>query len=66
MKVTIHLAALTRLYYDEEIEVPDKATDADLDKLVSDKYDEVDGGDYSEDLDWWERGECYWTKEEVN
>ena len=63
MKVTIHLAALVRLEYAETIEVPDDASDADLDALVEMKYDSVDGGEYRDDAEYWEQATCYWEKE---
>jgi hypothetical protein len=62
MKVTITLAALTRLEYSEEVEVSDSISDNELDELVQKRYDEVDGGKYLDDPDYWERGECYWDK----
>ena len=71
MKVRIQLAALTRVEYSKEIDVPDDLTDADLDTVVQDAYiveiaacnkDEIDGGDYWEDPHYWEQGQCYWEK----
>lgn len=63
MKVTIHLAALVRLEYAETVEVPDNITDDELDALVDQKYDDVDGGEYWDDPEYWERATCYWEKE---
>ena len=64
MKVTITLAALTRLEYMEEVEVPDDTSDEVLNDLVDKRYNEVDGGAFWDDPEYWERGECYWTKED--
>ncbi|MEI7639725.1 MAG: hypothetical protein WCJ37_20585 [Syntrophus sp. (in: bacteria)] len=62
MKVTVHLAALTRVEYSEDIEVPDNITDSELDVLVQQKYKEVDGGEYKDDFEYWEQGHCYWER----
>lgn len=64
MKITIHLAALTRVEYSETIEVPDDMTKEALDDLVSQRYDDVDGGEYTDDNEYWEQGHCWWEKEE--
>lgn len=53
--VRIHLAALTRVEYTELIEVPNDVTDDELNKLVSERYAEVDGGQYTSDNEYWER-----------
>jgi hypothetical protein len=63
MKVKIYLAALTRVDYSEEIEVPDNTSDDELSDLVSRRYAEVEGGLYSDDGDYWEKGTCWWEKE---
>ena len=42
--------------------VPDIITVEELDRLVDEKYNEVDGGEYTDDCEYWERGECYWEK----
>jgi hypothetical protein len=55
-KVRITLAALTRVEYTEVLEVPADMTDAELDALVDKRYDNVDGGDYEDDPEFWERG----------
>lgn len=62
MKVRINLAAITRMEYSEEIEVPDDTTDAKLDDLLEERYDKVDGGEYTDDNDYWEKGYCRWEK----
>jgi hypothetical protein len=60
MKVTIHLSALTRVFYDKEIEVPDGTTEDELDDLVKTIQDETDGGEYTDDIDYWENGQSWW------
>ena len=55
-KVRITLAALTRVEYTEVLEVPVDMTDDDLSDLVDKRYDEVDGGMYQSDPEYWERG----------
>lgn len=64
MIITVHLAALTRVEYSEDIEVPDDITLEELDDVVQETWDKIDGGDFSEDPDYWEKGDCYWTEEE--
>lgn len=58
-KVRIVLAGLMRLEYNEVLEVPLAMTDAELDDLVEERYDTVDGGVYYTDPDYWEQGTCY-------
>jgi len=65
MKVNLCLSALTRVEYSREVEVPDGSTDEELEKLVEDLYSEVDGGDYYDDVCYWEKGSCYFEKAEV-
>lgn len=62
-KVRIVLGGLTRAEYSEILEVPVGITEADLDRLVSQRYQEVDGGQFQDDPHYWERGECYWEKD---
>lgn len=54
-KVRIKLAALTRVEYEEVLEVPADMTDEELDELVDQRYEEVDGGLYWDDEQYWER-----------
>lgn len=58
-RITITLAALTRCEYQETIEVPDDISDAALDNLVNQRYSDVDAGDFFDDPDYWEAGQCY-------
>ncbi len=57
--VQVHLAALTRVEYMEVVEVPADITAEELDDLVRRRYDKVDGGLYSDDPHYWEKGECF-------
>lgn len=54
-KVRITLAALTRVEYTEVVEVPADMTDDELNALVDRRYDDVDGGLYQNDPEYWER-----------
>lgn len=56
-KVRIVLGALTRVEYMEVLEVPADMTDDELDELVQKRYDDVDGGEYYDDPDFWEQGD---------
>ncbi|MCZ8254552.1 MAG: hypothetical protein O9327_02570 [Polaromonas sp.] len=56
--VAIRLAALTRVEYREFIEVPADMSDEEMADLVDRRYDDVDGGLYFDDPDYWERGTC--------
>lgn len=54
--VRIKLSALTRVEYSEVIEVPIDMSDDELQDLADRRYDEVDGGDFYSDPDYWEKG----------
>lgn len=56
-KVRITLAALTRVEYSEVLEVPANMSDRELQSLVEHRYDNVDGGKYSDDAEYWERSQ---------
>ena len=56
--VRISLAAFTRLEYAEVIEVPASMTDPELEELLEQRYDWVEGGEYWDDPDYWERASC--------
>lgn len=57
--VEVRLAALTRVEYMEVVEVPANITQDELNALVNERYQNVDGGDFTEDSGYWERGTCY-------
>lgn len=59
--VEIRLAALTRVEYTEVLEVPADMTPDELQELVDKRYDDVDGGLYTDDTEYWEQGSCYAT-----
>ena len=64
-KVRVTLSALTRVEYSEVLEVPADMTDAELNALVDQRYDDVDAGLYGDDPDYWERGNsCGFTEVE--
>lgn len=60
VRVTISLAALTRSTYDEEIIVPEELLEDPLamDDLVARCYESVDGTEFADDHDYWERSDC--------
>ena len=62
MKVLIHLSALTRATFSKEIEVPNGTTDEELEAKVDEIYTDTDGDLFSEDNEFWERGDCYFNK----
>ena len=62
MKIRINLSALTREEYSKEVEVPDDTSDADLDRIVTLAYEVCDGSEFTEDNEYWEKGNCWWEK----
>lgn len=56
--VEITLSSFVRLEYTEVIQVPGTMTDAQLDRLVSERYRDVCGSEFSQDPEYWERGDC--------
>ncbi len=58
-RIRIVLAAITRVEYSEVLEVPADLTTRDLERLVDERYSEVDGDAFTPDWDYWERGDCY-------
>ena len=58
-KAYITLAALTRVEYCKEVEVPDETTQEDLDEMVEKLWDKTCGSEFQDDPDFWERGNCY-------
>jgi len=63
VRIKFHLAALTRVVcdFEKEVEVPDDVTltECRLREMAREEYDEVDGGDFVQDYDYWERGDCW-------
>lgn len=56
--VEVRLSALTRVEYMEVVEVPANISQAELDDLVNARYRQVDGGEFTSDPEYWERGAC--------
>lgn len=58
--VRINLSAFTLVQYTEVIQVPEDISDDDLKTLADRRYEEVDGGEYVDATDYWEKGtvEC--------
>lgn len=59
--IRITLSALTRVEYSEVLEIPAGLSDMEIDDLIDQRYDEVDGGLYQEDPQYWERGSCIFS-----
>ena len=57
--VTVTLAGLTRLEYSEDVKVPVEFDGSMLEALTDKAYEDVDGGDYFDDPDYWEKGDCH-------
>lgn len=57
-KIHIILRGLTAVEYSEILEVPATMRPGQLDALVKQRYDEVCGSQYTDDPDYWERGDC--------
>lgn len=64
-EVTIVLSALTRVEYTRVLTVPDGITDDQLNDLVNKVWDETDGGEFSDDTEYFERGNCRWEESNV-
>lgn len=56
--VAITLVAKTRQEYREVIEVPADTSDYELAKIVDARYQAVDPSEFTEDREYWERGDC--------
>ena len=58
--IRINLSALTRQEFSAEVEVPEEFTHEDCLALVRMADDSVDGDQYREDVEYWERGDSYY------
>lgn len=56
--IRINLGALTRVEWSAVVQVPADATNDELDQLVERFYEDIDGGDFTDDTDFWDKGEC--------
>lgn len=56
--VRINLIASTRMEYSEEVLVPLEFDDDQLYRLTHRAYSEIDSGVFTEDPEYWEKGEC--------
>lgn len=57
--VEVRLSALTRHEHMEVVEVPVDITPQELNSLVNQRYETVDGGEFWPDPEYWERDSCY-------
>jgi hypothetical protein len=65
--ITTNLSALTRLQWTGQVLVDDAVDTTDNSNLVeiTDQiYDDVDGGDFTDDNDFWEKGESCYSEED--
>jgi len=56
-QVHVNLASLTRVEFSGTVSVPVEFDEDKLESLVDKSYDEIDGGDYWEDPDYWEKSD---------
>lgn len=56
--VRVTLAGFIRMEYVEVLRVPSDISDDELAQLAGKRYSDVDGGSFTQDPDYWERGEC--------
>jgi hypothetical protein len=59
-KIRIALEAETRCEFEEEVFVPEDYTNEQLDDLVQQRWQDGDGGHFTDDESYWEQGHCYW------
>lgn len=57
--VEVRLSALTRVEFMEVVEVPADVTQDELNALVNMRYSDIDGDQFTNDPEYWERGSCY-------
>lgn len=57
-RIKITLAAMTRVEYTEYVEVPEAFGEQDLYGLIDQRWLDVDGAEYVDDPDYWEKGGC--------
>lgn len=62
MKIEVNLVAYTRMDYYKEIEVPDDATEAEIDAAARQVQENTDGGEYSSDNEYWDEQPVEWCK----
>lgn len=55
-RIRVELSARARFTYTEVIEVPSCATDYEITNLIHRRYDEIDATDFTQDPEYWERG----------
>ena len=54
--VEIGLVAMTRLEWGATVQIPEDLSDDDRQALLEKFYDVIDGGEYTSDTDYWEKG----------
>lgn len=62
MKLKVNLGALTRKEHTCVIEVPDTVSEDDWTQIARVMYEHTEAEDFEDDLEFWERGECWCVK----
>lgn len=57
--VRINMSVLTRMEYSLDVEVPEDATDSELQEFSNELYDLTEGSEFTEDPDFWEKGSVW-------
>jgi hypothetical protein len=60
--IGVTYGVLTRVEHYAELEVPVDADDQQIRDIANAHYDQLDGGEFYEDADYWERGETNWEE----
>lgn len=60
--VQVELAALTRVCWGALVRVPAHFGDEELAEVAERFYQEIDGGEYQDDTEFWDKGTCYSTE----
>jgi len=62
MKLRVNLGALTRMEHTSIIEVPDNVPEERWSEIARVMYEHTEAEDFTEDTEFWERGECWCEK----
>jgi len=60
--VKFYLSGKARVTYDMVLEIPVGISDAELDVLANEIYDDTPGDEFSIDVDNWWNGKAHWEK----
>lgn len=62
MKLRVNLGALTRKEHTAVIEIPDDVPEERWGEIARTMYEHTETEDFTDDLEFWERGECWCEK----